>query len=124
MPEQNILVADVGGTHIGVAIFTHDNGRFEPVRHETYRSHKIRDLPGLFRKFLKSSKRLPGPPVTSACIDVAGPVTSGRSEALITNLGWRVKAADILEAIKVKELTLLNDFEAVGYGLEVLLRNH
>ena len=41
----------------------------------------------------------------------------------MTNLGWGFTAAEIADATGVEELTLMNDFEAVGFGLEVLLAN-
>lgn len=123
-PLSHIFVADVGGTHTGTAIFAiHGAGRFEPVRHRIFRSRGIRNLPSLFRRFLREEGRDLIPSVRRACIDFAGPVGPDRDRASITNLGWGFTAEEVFEATRVEELTLLNDFEAVGYGLEVLLQN-
>ena len=123
-PERHILAADVGGTHIGVAIFaSYENGKLEPIRHETYPSKKTKSLPRLLAKFLKQHARGIDPKITRACIDFAGPVGPDRSKAFVTNLGWGFTAKEIVDATGIEEVTLVNDFEAVGYGFEVLLAN-
>lgn len=123
-PQRHILAADVGGTHIGVAVFaSYANGKLEPVRHETYPSKKTKSLPDLLAKFLKQHARDIVPKITRACIDFAGPIGPDRSKAFVTNLGWGFTAKEILDATGIEELTLVNDFEAVGYGFEVLLAN-
>ncbi len=123
-PQSHILVADVGGTNVGLAIFAHHpNGNFEPIRHKTLRSRAIKNFPALLRRFLKEEGRGLVPTVRQACIDFAGPVGPERTTASITNLRWGFTAAGVFKAIPVEELTLLNDFEAVGFGLEVLMEN-
>jgi glucokinase len=123
-PERHILAADIGGTHIGIAIFaTYASGKLEPVRHETYPSKKTKSLPRLLAKFLKQHAFALVPKITRACIDFAGPVGPDRSKAFVTNLGWGFTAEEIQDETGIEELTLVNDFEAVGYGFEVLLAN-
>ena len=122
--EEHVLAADVGGTHIGIAILAYSRGgRFGLVRHETYLSKKTKSVPGLLTRFLRRQGSGLRPKVRRACIDFAGPVEDNRKTANITNLDWGFTAAEITQATGVEELTLMNDFEAVGYGLEVLLAN-
>ncbi len=121
--DGHVLVADVGGTHVGIAIFAHSrNGRFKPVRHETLLSRKTRNFPDALRRFLRRNGRLE-PKVTSACIDFAGPIGPDRSRAVLTNLSWGFGADEIRDSTGLDEVTLLNDFEAVGHGVETLLSN-
>ena len=123
-PQSHVLVADVGGTHISIAVFAHyGNGKLQAVRHKTFRSRTVQDFPALLSKFLKEEGRDLTPAVRQACIDFAGPVGPKRDKGTITNLGWGFTAREVFDAIPVEELTLLNDFEAVGFGLEVLLAN-
>ncbi len=122
--KNHILVADVGGTHVGVAIFRHyGDGRFEIDRYKTYRSNKVHGFGNLLRKYLKTEAQGLQPNVGKACIDFAGPIGPKRRDAVITNLDWGFTAEEVLEATGIDELTLLNDFEAVGFGLEVLIEN-
>ena len=123
--EDHILAVDVGGTHIGAAIFAHyAGGKLEPVQHETYRSRTVANIPGLLRNFLRKHTRRLDPPVRKACVDFAGPVGPKRSAAFVTNLGRGFTADQIIEATGIREVILLNDFEAVGYGVETLMANH
>jgi glucokinase len=121
--DEHVLVADVGGTNIGVAIFACTrSGRFEPVQHETVLSRKTRNLPNLLQRFLRKHGRV-APKITKACIDFAGPVQPGRLRAAPTNLSWTFSVDDIREATSIGEVTLINDFEAIGYGVETLIAN-
>jgi glucokinase len=122
--RNHILVGDVGGTNTSVAVFADlGHGKFEPVRHKTYRSRKMGSFPALLRRFLHREARGLVPTLRQACIDFAGPLGSDRSRAFVTNLGIEFRAEEVLDATGVEELTFLNDFEAVGFGLEVLLEN-
>ncbi len=122
--RNHVLVADVGGTHIGIAIVAYrGEGKFEPIRHETFLSKKTKSVPQLLGGFLRRHGKGLHPAVREACIDFAGPVGAERRTAHITNLGWGFTAEEILEATGLDVLTLMNDFEAVGYGIEVLLAN-
>ncbi len=122
--QEHILAADVGGTHIGLAIFAHHGGsNFSLVRHKTHLSRSVSGFPALLKDFLVKEGRRLVPRVRKACVAVAGPVGPDRSEATVTNLGWGFTAAEITESTGIKDLTLLNDFEAIGFGLEILIAN-
>jgi glucokinase len=121
--ESHILAADVGGTNIGIALFACSaGGRYEPLIHETYRSRRTENFPNLLRRFLKKHGRVE-PRVQSACIDFAGPVGKDRSRAVLTNLSWSFTVNEVREATGLDRVTLINDFEAVGHGVEILLAN-
>jgi len=122
--DQHVFVADIGGTNLGVAIFARSGkDRFEPVCHHTYHTKQIRDIPSFFRSYLRREGRKLDPAVRSACIDFAGPIGANRSRAALTNLNLTFTAREVREAVGVESLTLLNDFEAVGFGIEVLIAN-
>jgi glucokinase len=105
-----------------MAIFAHDGqGNFSPLRHRTIRSKRISSYPRFLRNFLVRETKGLAPPVTKACIGFAGPVGPERSEAMLTNLQWGFSSQDIRRATGIDQVTLMNDFEAVGYGLEVLM---
>jgi len=122
--EEHILVADVGGTHAGVGIVAYGGeDRFEIARHKTFRSKLVQDFAALLGDFLNKEGRGLQPAVRKACIDFAGPIGADRSVALLTNLQRGFTADEVLKTTGVEELTLLNDFEAVGFGLEILIAN-
>ncbi len=121
---QHVLAADVGGTHTGVAIFAHrEPNTFEPVVHRTFRTERVGDITALLGRFLKREARGLEPPPQRACVDFAGPIGPDRSRARLTNRDCGFTAAEVRKATGIEEIALLNDFEAVGFGLEVLLTN-
>ncbi|HYK87690.1 MAG TPA: glucokinase [Acidobacteriota bacterium] len=122
--EEHILVADVGGTNTGVAIIAFSGkDRFEIVRHRTYRSKEVLNFATLYQEFLKKEAGNLRPGVRKACMDFAGPIGPDRSAAVLTNLKRGFTADEVLKATGIEELTLINDFEAVGFGLEILIAN-
>lgn len=59
--------------------------------------------------------------VQAACVAVAGPVVNGK--ARITNLGISIDNEELEKTLGVPVL-LVNDFEAVAYGIQELTSNH
>ena len=58
--------------------------------------------------------------IKSACFGVAGPVIN--ETVKFTNLPWEIKTIDIKTKLKLDKVALINDFVAIGYGLERLAR--
>ena len=75
-----ILVGDIGGTNTRLAIIDVVKGHFNFFAEKTFSSREESSLESALRKFLSN----PLPPITRACLGVAGPVRDGRCEA--TNL--------------------------------------
>lgn len=122
--EEHILVADVGGTHIGVALMAYrGDGIYQLVRHETHLSKKTRSIPRLLSGFMRQYGSDLHPRIRKACIDYAGPVGLDRKTASVTNIDLEFTSEEVLHATGLGEVSLMNDFEAVGYGIEVLLAN-
>lgn len=120
--ENHVLVADIGGTNTGIAIFAQSNtDRFRPVCHHTYRTRQISDFPAFLGRYLRRNGRGLAPKVERACIDFAGPIGADRSIASLTNLKVVFTAKAVMRETGIRNLTLLNDFEAVGFGIEVML---
>jgi glucokinase len=68
------------------------------------------------QKFL-AEVAIPGT-IVSACFAVAGPVVAG--VAVLQNLAWRLETKRLCQELGIENIQLINDFAAVGYGLEHL----
>ena len=65
--------------------------------------------------FLKKA----GDPVPmAACFAIAGPVQNDQCK--LTNLNWELNARDMETELGIKNIRLINDFAAVGYGISAL----
>jgi glucokinase len=109
-----LLVADIGGTKTDLAVCSTAAGPRAPVTQATLLSADYDDLETLLRPFLQQA----GLPVSSACLAIAGPVFGRR--ASVTNLPWTIDADQLLHALDLHSVHLLNDLEAVAYALPIL----
>lgn len=115
---MSILVGDIGGTHCrlalarvaGEGIALEQATRFTHVRHA--------GLEAILGQYLKELARAGQPRPTRASLAVAGP-TDGR-HVHFTNLDWRIDADALAGELGLERVDLVNDFTAVGWGLNAL----
>lgn len=109
-----LLSGDIGGTKtlLQLAAATDMD---KPIHQKSYQSAEhsgLADIVGLFLAEAGITE------IAAACFALAGPV-SGRVVKL-TNLPWVVDAEALAAQFSIKEVLLINDFEAAGYGVEAL----
>ncbi|ATS18096.1 glucokinase [Parathermosynechococcus lividus] len=109
-----ILGADVGGTKTLVQLWEVVGSDWHLLRSATYASRDFANLTQLLQDFLSQGSVVP----QRACLGIPGPVID--QTAQVTNLGWRVSAHELQDALNIPCVTLLNDFAAVAYGSLVL----
>jgi glucokinase len=111
------LAGDVGGTKTLLGLFTPkpdrpsaiDVGEFVTLDHD--------GLEPIIESFLQSRGVEPRH-IEAACFGVAGAVTD--QVARLTNVPWCVDGASIAERLKFRRTYVLNDLEALAYGITVL----
>lgn len=118
---MNLLVADVGGTKALVAIARNDGGVWRFTHRERLVSRDYASLPELLLDWLGSQFQGNGE-VDGLGLAVAGPVTgSGQAAtAEVTNLDWPPLEAGELGRRFDAPTVLINDFAAIGAGLDAL----
>ncbi len=109
-----LLAGDLGATKTSLAIYVPEAGPRYALKEATFASDHYPNLESLVREFLQQA----GVPVKTACFGVAGPVVAGR--ASITNLGWVMEEEQLAEALHLSAVRLLNDLQAIGYGVPSL----
>jgi glucokinase len=109
-----LLVGDVGGTKIDLAVYSVDGGPRAPLAETSYPSARYAGLAEAARTFLDAN----GLAVDRACFAVAGPVQDGR--ASLTNLPWKIEEAALARDLGLSDVKLLNDLEATAWCVPVL----
>ncbi|AXS41618.1 glucokinase [Breoghania sp. L-A4] len=114
MPDdrRRALVGDIGGTHARFAISDIDR-----LTIEHFTLYKTRDFSS-FEDAVSAYYRAIDERPRMAAFAIAGPIT-GDTVAL-TNAPWSFTTAGIREATGIKNVTLLNDFEAIALSLPYL----
>jgi glucokinase len=108
---MRVLAGDIGGTKTDLAVVDlgASEARVEFERRYNSRAHS--GLGAILEAFLAET----GAKAERAAFGVAGPVVEQRCEA--TNLPWVVDAGHLRDAYGLGPTRLLNDFEAVAYGV-------
>ncbi|NKB81232.1 MAG: glucokinase [Nitrospirales bacterium] len=132
-----ILAGDIGGTKSYVGLFDWKDQRVEPIREEKFWNADFGSFEELLTEFLEdleksygspgqedpaedSAQENPPPlkPITAACFGVPGPVIDNRCQT--TNLPWVIDGTSLQKLSQSPKVQLLNDLEAMAYGLQVL----
>lgn len=122
---MTILAGDIGGTKTLLQIAT-DRAHETPLAilyEQRFISAEFSSFNKLLDEFLSAARQANVPMPTNACIGVAGPVVVDEQEnytATVTNLPWLLDTKKLSAQFTFHHLRLINDFQAVGYGLEVL----
>jgi len=107
-PPKTLLAGDLGGTKTWLRLSCGG----EMLREQRYDSAAFAGLTPMLAGFLGESAP------QSACFGVAGPVRGNTAQ--ITNLPWRIDAGEIAAHFAIPQVALINDFQAVAYGIEAL----
>lgn len=112
-----ILAGDVGGTKVHLALYNMVEGRLIPVRDFKFPAHEFSSLEEVVTRFLASGTEDKSQ-ITAACFGCPGPVRDGRLK--LTNLPWTLDTRDLVRALGIPRIFLINDLEANGYGIPQL----
>lgn len=109
-----LLAADIGGTKTVLALFTAADGPHKPISETRFNSTKYESLATIVEEFLNQTGVWPD----IATFGVAGPV---RDEIVrVTNLPWVVDGEELRRVLKIDDVYLINDLEAIAYSIPAL----
>jgi len=113
MQTQCVLAGDVGGTKTLLLLAESSANGMRTLAEQRFENRDHPDFFSLLRQFLDQAPRLPD----AACFAIAGPVAGNRAD--MTNLPWLIDGATLTAELGFP-VRLVNDFEAVGYGIDAL----
>lgn len=121
MTTLRVLAGDIGGTKTLLQLAEFEPGALRPrrvLREARYDSAAYADLTPLLDDFLRNDRG----PLHGACLAVAGPVQgdADRQTCRLTNLSWQLDSLRLAADLGLPAVRLINDFQAVGYGIEAL----
>jgi len=137
-----ILAGDIGGTKTYLGLFEHTKNGVESVREEKFWNSDFDSLEEILTEFLNPPSTGPDHEddleeisnddetsttesqtanqisIDAACFGVAGPIQDNRCRA--TNLPWVIDGYTLTKHLETPTVRLLNDVEAMAYGVLVL----
>ncbi len=111
-----ILGMDIGGTNTSVGIFDVKLRQIISFKHSTKELHPYESIRKAATEAKKRSLR-----IIAAGIAVAGPIQ--KETVHLTNAGISLSSNSFRKILKIRKVALLNDFEAIAYGLNTLKKN-
>ena len=116
-----ILSGDIGGTstRIQLAQFDRDK-KVHLLKSINYSNQNFTSFSDIVDSFLKETAILKKQ-ISSICFGVAGPIVNGNVK--FTNLPWAISSDSLKAQFNLQHVFLINDFEAIGYGIETLGEN-
>lgn len=111
---MGILVGDIGGTKTVLGMAEKTGERIELSETRRYPSGAYTSLEELVRHFRSETKVH----FDAAAFAVAGPVHADSSR--VTNLPWEIDARRLEHELEIRSARLLNDLEAVAWGIPLL----
>lgn len=115
-----VLGADIGGTNTGFGIFG-IKGKFpELLVSFHYSSKEIKKLHNAVNETLSYMQKNYKIKIAKACIAGAGVVSPEKGSVSIKKLGWSLSQKELRRNTSLKKIRFINDFEAVGYGINIL----
>ncbi len=116
-----ILSGDIGGTNTRLALVEyHEIESEQIISQQVYPSGDYATLTEIIQQFLHACEYQDAS-IDRACFAVAGPIANGTVK--LTNLPWYVNEDDLSQTLNIQRVKLINDFRAIGYGLQVLTRD-
>jgi glucokinase len=113
-----LLAGDIGGTKTILRLVEMTvEGEMKALYEFRYPSGEFPYLVPMVQKFLaEAAAKLDFLQVPEkACFAIAGPVVN--NTAKLTNLSWRLDAKRLEQELGISQVSLINDFVAVGYGV-------
>ncbi len=111
-----LLAGDIGGTKTLLGLFDAGNPRPRARCIESFVTLAFTDLAEMVSAFV--GRATAEGRIDAACFGVAGPVIGGA--ARLTNVPWTVDAGRLGHLFAIPRIDLLNDLQAMAYGLTVL----
>lgn len=115
-----VLGGDIGGTHTNLGIFGVRGNRPILIFSLHFKSQELNSLIPAVEKVVDYTKKEHDIHVERACFGAAGRISADRDSGQLTNVEWDITTKEILEKTSLKSALLINDFEAIGYGINLL----
>lgn len=115
-----LLGGDIGGTNADFGIFGIRNRQPELLLAARFPSQKLDTVVPTLNSFLDHAVSKYGVAIKKACLGAAGLISANHDLCQPTNVTWTISVKEILAKTSLNSVFLINDFEAIGYGINLL----
>lgn len=116
MTSTHFLAGDIGGTSTRLLLAERRNGALRVLAEQWFESQRYPSLADVIHEFRQREGQAP---IAAGCFAIAGPIQQSTNDesVCVTNLPWHIIRSELARAVAIPQLRLINDFEAVAYGI-------
>ena len=122
--SEYLLGIDVGGTYTNIGVAGLEKNKPVLLFSLNFESQKLNSLIQVINKTLTYAKTNYNIDISFACIGAAGVISPKNDFAKLTKLPWDVDLKEILQETPLKKAFIINDFQAIGYAINLLDKNN
>ncbi len=112
-----VFGADLGGTNTKIALAGIKDKGIELIFSCIFNTSKITTFSSALLKFINISKEKFNIDFSTGCISAAGVISENKKKVSLTNRKMKINIDELIRKTGLKSILLINDFEAVGYGV-------
>lgn len=114
------LGIDIGGTNTNLAVAGVNNSELTMLFSLHFQTKQLPNLVPAVNTTSRYAADKYDIVLTQACIGAAGVVNRQHDFVQLTNASWSVSLKELLKETTLKSASLVNDFQLIGYGLNVI----
>jgi len=118
-----VLGVDLGGTSTNICIAGIRDSKPYILFIYYFETKRLDSLSSAINQVLSHAKEKFDLEVDNACIGAAGVISKEKNVADLTNVPWNIDSRDIIKQTSLKSAFIINDFEAIGYGINLIDAN-
>jgi len=118
-----VLGVDLGGTFTNVCIAGIKESKPYILYTYDFETKKLDSLAPAINHVLNHAKENFDIEINNACIGAAGVISKEKNFADLTNVPWNIDLSEIINQTSLESAFIINDFEAIGYGINLLGKN-
>ena len=115
-----VLGADIGGTNTNIGVAGVINSKPILLFSLDFKSRELESIVPAIKETLYHTEKNYNIKVDSACFGIAGAIHHDENIINLTNLDWNIDKSKITEETSLQKISIINDLQAVGYGLNLL----
>ncbi|RLF63971.1 MAG: hypothetical protein DRN33_03085, partial [Thermoplasmata archaeon] len=115
-----VLGIDAGGTNTNLAVGGVENSKPVLLYSLNFKTKDLDSLTSAINSVLDFSKETYNIGIYYACIGAAGIVSESNDYAELTNVKRTLSAKEIISKTNLKDVFIINDFQAIGFGINLL----
>ncbi len=118
--DSFVLGGDMSATNTTLAIIGIKEKNITLLFGLRFKSQELDGVENAINETLKHAHEKYDVTVSKACLSPAGPINAKGDYCQMTNANWYVDANKILKETLLDSVALVNDFTAIGFGLEFM----